>query len=508
MDGSKPPQPYSLDLRGATGVQVGHNPTLHIHYPNRGFYRLEVLTSRQTNDNKVDPYREGSPSYLLDAYRQIVPFRGRDNELSDITNWRDSSRQRSLLLVSGPAGQGKTRLAMEFAHLSRAAGWIVLGAAEADGSQSTATVESVQFELGGAPGALLIVDYADRWQFAALITVVRDMEYRFADSRLRIILLARGQHGLWDSVSGELDRGAIELANPLRLGLLDEPDCRAESFQQAFEGFQAALKVPANSVDPPSDLADPAYGNPLMLHMAALVRVYAATEHTLVPSRDNLSRFLLRRERRYWGRICRRYASDGRHDAVPIDVASNAVLLATLFGPLPSDSARKLLLAACLADGEARARAILVLHAALYPNQTRNSALEPLRPDRLGEDFVAGFLLYDDDTGTWHNLKRVVADLSSDSRAVADLPPSALRRLVVVLSAASANDRHPELRDLLFELLLEVPELAKSVDSEALHFIAGNAPLDVLDSIDRNLPLTAPELVRAKADLRNDCCTK
>ncbi len=71
----------------------------------------------------------GQPSRLLDARSQVVDFVGRDQELLDLAEWRDDSRAGlAVCLLHGPGGQGKTRLATEFARLSNDAGWTVLQA--------------------------------------------------------------------------------------------------------------------------------------------------------------------------------------------------------------------------------------------------------------------------------------------------------------------------------------------------------------------------------------------
>ena len=69
------------------------------------------------------------PSRLLDARSQVVDFTGRAQELQDLLEWRDAPRAAlSVRLLHGPGGQGKTRLATQFAQLSGRADWTVLQA--------------------------------------------------------------------------------------------------------------------------------------------------------------------------------------------------------------------------------------------------------------------------------------------------------------------------------------------------------------------------------------------
>ncbi|MGM1057918.1 tetratricopeptide repeat protein [Saccharothrix sp. Mg75] len=52
-----------------------------------------------------------SPGELLDPRHEVVPFLGRAREVAALTRWRDGGGARSVLLLHGPAGVGKTRLA-------------------------------------------------------------------------------------------------------------------------------------------------------------------------------------------------------------------------------------------------------------------------------------------------------------------------------------------------------------------------------------------------------------
>jgi hypothetical protein len=99
------------------------------------------------------------PSRLLGARGQVVPFVGRETELRRLRDWRDSDRDRlSVLLLHGPGGQGKTRLAYEFAEQSRSRRWKVVQAGASSSDSGSAGVAETD-----TAGVLLIVDYADRW---------------------------------------------------------------------------------------------------------------------------------------------------------------------------------------------------------------------------------------------------------------------------------------------------------------------------------------------------------
>jgi hypothetical protein len=79
--------------------------------------------------------RVDSPASLLRADRAVVRFRGRDRELAELTAWahdEDAEVDGAVRLVTGPGGQGKTRLAGELCSNLEADGWIA-GFAVRDG---------------------------------------------------------------------------------------------------------------------------------------------------------------------------------------------------------------------------------------------------------------------------------------------------------------------------------------------------------------------------------------
>lgn len=104
----------------------------------------------------------GTAEPLLDARSHVVDFTGRAQELQDLLDWRDAPRAAlSVRLLRGQGGQGKTRLATQFAQLSGGAGWTVrqarYAAAQAPPADTPEGARAV-----GTRGLLMIVDYADR----------------------------------------------------------------------------------------------------------------------------------------------------------------------------------------------------------------------------------------------------------------------------------------------------------------------------------------------------------
>lgn len=72
------------------------------------------------------PGRDVAPSRLLAARYQVVDFLGRETELTELAAWRDDAGLGlAVRLVHGPGGQGKTRLAAQFAQHCAETGWTV-----------------------------------------------------------------------------------------------------------------------------------------------------------------------------------------------------------------------------------------------------------------------------------------------------------------------------------------------------------------------------------------------
>jgi len=170
---------------GGSVYAVSHGD-MHIRnaYP---VYRLEPFPLETAPVPRTWPL-----SWLLAAERKVVPFSGRSRELADLTAWRDAPTAGvALLLLHGPGGQGKTRLAGRFAEASHAAGWTVWAAHHL--SDPTAltrvTADAPEDQL------VVIVDYADLWPQDDLLLLLRN-PLLARPRRARVLLVARGQ-GIW-----------------------------------------------------------------------------------------------------------------------------------------------------------------------------------------------------------------------------------------------------------------------------------------------------------------------
>ena len=173
--------------------------------------------------------------------------------MARLCDWaNDPDEPLSVLLVHGPGGAGKTRLASQLAS-SAPAGWAVAEAAENPTTLPPAPPLSSRID---SPALLVIVDYADRWQLDTLTRLIANLPLDYPDRQIRVLLLARPGSGLWKNLTSKLLRSPADLPEPLPLDefTLD----RRAAFDEAVTAFAGQLEVAAQQLEPPPDLADEA----------------------------------------------------------------------------------------------------------------------------------------------------------------------------------------------------------------------------------------------------------
>ena len=481
---------------GGHNIQIGSAAGDVVILLDRPAYRLEFLVPPKARARVVPRSQRRQPSYLLDPQREVVPYQPRPVAEAALGAWLDEpSEDVSVLWVSGPGGQGKSRLAGRMASDRCAAGWAVAQAVER-GPKLRAG--SVREPLADGQALLVVVDYAERWPLDVLALLVENLPFDFPARRVRVLLLARPGSGVWDTVAAVLDRaGVVDLAEPVVLG--DFAADRAAAFTDAAAAFTREVAPGRPLPEPPADLAASVYGSALDLHMAALAGVCAADADEAAPSHHDLSAYLLKHERRAWT------AAAGGDLAVAAVIETTACL-ATLFGPTAGHGAAVALLRqAAVADGDADAARLLADHERLYPpvrSEVVGSAatgvvevatLQPVRPDRFGEDFV-GTYLHDRPHGV-----ELLTKLVTDDAEMAPGGALGLRRCLIVLAAAAA--RHAAARGTLWSILGSRPSLTQEGGAPVLRAVVDYAPDDMADAVHRALPSYSTDLLRPAADL-------
>lgn len=435
------------------------------------------------------------PSRMLNARFAVVEFTGRDEELAELRHWRETGPRLAVRWLHAPGGQGKSRLADQFARQSVGDGWKVVVASHGPGTVLPPP-GSQDLRLDGFDGLLLIIDYADRWPLAHLTWLLSNALLHQPGVPTRVLMLARSLD-VWPAIRAALANQQVGLSTQPLPGLADGTGERERMFTVARDSFAAGYGVDdASHIRPPSPLTQPDLGLVLALHMAALVAVDAHVRGVRPPQDTvGLTIYLLDREHAHW---TRRYG-DETHDLdpaarpyrTPPAVMNRAVYLAALTGALPRPIGAEVVSAAQPMVDAAR---VLADHAVCYPpaDPARDTVLEPLYPDRLAEDFVALTL-------PGHSCDYPAQDwapptaLELLARTPGDPPQIWSRRSLTVLAAAAERWPHvgPE---YLYPLLRGDPRLAVEAGNPVLAAVAAlpDVPADVLSDIAAAFPDDVP----------------
>jgi tetratricopeptide (TPR) repeat protein len=462
-------------------------------------YRLEFLAPTPVETDEPTGQLARQPSYLLDPHREVVPFWQRPSAQQQLQAWLEDPEPVSAVLVTGPGGQGKTRLAGHIASSCYRAEWVIAQAVERHLRLRSGAGD--QTLLADDQPLLVVVDYAERWRLNVLSQLVQSLPLDYPHRRVRVLLLARPVRGLWDALSAELDRTGIDLPDPIPLDGIDVAD-RAAAFTEAARIFAQRLQVPPPQPPSLEVFAEPAYGSPLTLHMAALAAAWGAREHQSVPvAPEELSRYLLRHEQRYWAAVVDQESTL----LVGAEVIAQLVLLGTLLGPVSGHSAALTLLRrARLADGDAHAGQLLSVYERLYPplpidppraeqRSVTVATLAPLRPDRLGEDFIGQHL------STNPHARELLITLLVGRHPTTGADMMTIRRCQIVLAAAGA--RHDSAAETLFTLLQTHPRVVAEASAEVVQLVIDRATDAVATVVEAALPRYSSELLRQAAAL-------
>lgn len=462
-------------------------------------------------------HARAQPSRLLEARLGVVPFAWRGSDLAWLEAWREgrggglgraAAAARSVFLVHGEGGSGKTRLARRFAQDSARGGWSVWQASyDPAASLSAPAGESVAGDLVAAAqhGALLLVDYAERWPTAQLLALLRQARTASEGKPVRALLLSRSAGAWWDALSHRLGREDTPCETHPLQPLSTGPRSAALLFAAARDRFAEVLQVPDSAAITVPDLSHGDYALVLAVHMAALVAVDARLHDAQVPSDPaRLSGYLLSREREAWRSLPPEQNQRPRSGSRAL---GRTVYAAVLAGPLPYRDGARVLNRLQIADTADATSALLDDHGVLYPARQQGTVLEPLYPDRLAEDFIAlstphagqpgaagtdlsdpwaadapALLFAPDSSGD--------ADDATDTAGLDAPSPSWSRSGLAVLIETSR--RWPHMAEgQLYPLLRSRPELAAALGGAALAGLADDlaqqAP-DILGAIEPHLP--------------------
>jgi TIR domain len=411
---------------------------------------------------------ENAPSTLLRAEHKVVPFTGRGAELADLRAWADGPAAGAAKLVVGPAGAGKTRLALQLCDELAKQRWLT------GLTSDRAPAAHIRHTTGIGRPLLIVVDEAESRtdELVALAAAIGDR----ADSReapTRLLLLARAGGAWLSELQAHQDKRVAELFRPitsestldLATGTLD----RAGQFAAAWAAFAAQPGLTASAAVP-ARASDPArYESILDIHAAALAALLdsgAADTGLAAQPADPLDRVLAhdRRRRRPTagtslgtaaGTAAGGTAGDPSSTGTsPIDTVA---ALATLCRPASEEQA--LALRIRLPNFFGGDHPLDDYVAELDRRYPGPHSLYPIRPDALGERLVAGTLAAE---------PSIAVTLAATGTA------EQVTNALTVLG--QALPRHPELAPLVSNLVGVAPQRLVTVGIEVAKQLAEPEP--------------------------------
>ncbi|MEV1328524.1 hypothetical protein AB0J20_02970 [Micromonospora costi] len=480
---------------------------LHVFGDGRPVYLLTEAGGPADPTLAVDGHGlPAQPSHLLNARHAIVDFTGRSHEVDDLTTWRDSGGGRAVRWLHAPGGQGKTRLASHVAALAAREGWKVI-VAQHTPARVVAAEEQTSHDLrvGTARGLLMLVDYADRWPLTHLTWLFSN---KVLDQKVpvRVLLLARNEH-VWPALRHALVQGhwPSDACTSKPLGALPHArDARRTMFVAARDCFARHYGISdPTRIGVPDWLERDEFGLTLAVHMAALVAVDHHARIALQPASPEpqapregmmaLTAYLLERESLHWnalhGTVDPLAGGRTAFDTEPRQMR-RAVFTAALTGPLGYRDARAALDRVGVGGDTDQ---VLADHTFCYPPVDPRTALEPLYPDRLAEDFLAlclpGHGMPGHESGAWaHEAPEM---LLAPSAGDGSLPPYAARAITFL---TAASERWPHVVATLEGLERLLPQ-----DPEAAAGDLGVAAANLVDRLARHrLPTLTDPAARAE----------
>lgn len=332
-----------------------------------------------------------SPTSLLRADAETVPFYGRTEELGRLRDWAKGSGL-SVKMITGPGGQGKSRLARQFAAELAGEDWIVGLLGDIHRTADQVLPERLQ---GRRRKMLLVVDYAETKPELIARLLARMARPKEA---VRVLLLSRSAEGWWQ----DLADSSFELGEMLATAEVYELTGSAsavedvERFRTTMQTFATALTLLPDAWVPrkPSSaeletLLAVRFESPLAAQMAALAAVLGDPDGTAGGlGGESPEAVILSHEKRYWSGVAATRKLD-----FEVPVLRSAVAAATLCGA--ADVAAAIALAGRVPYLADQPQTVLLATSGwlrtLYP-ALGSGILGSLQPDVLGESLVAAVI--------------------------------------------------------------------------------------------------------------------
>ncbi|SNQ49491.1 conserved hypothetical protein [Frankia canadensis] len=455
---------------------------------------LESVELHRLFTETIDDWGD-SPALLLHPLRAVVGFYGRHDERRALTSWcvpstepatRVPGTTAKVQALTGPGGQGKTRLAEQVCADLAAAGWVA-GFLAAD-----ATTDQITILADTNTPVLIVVDYADTRhdQTHALLRILRQR----TAAPVRALLLARSasrDSGWWAQLRSQFP-DLCATVEPRPLPPLQPDGTRADAFHHAAIDLATVWARTDSTADwptiarrlpAPRDLDANRYALALTLQMAALTALLQAGPRPVEASAgDDVADVLLGHEQRYWTASA---TARGLAPRFPDVLLRWAVVTAALCGA--ADRAEAVDTVGRLADLREEPPASRLTLAEwlhhLYP-AADDRYWGALQPDRIAEHLVSHTLTAGSDP---------YPQLATDVLATAR--PRQLTQALIVLARAAA---HQNGVPALLAGLLTQPPISSAVTQLPLHDLT--AILDAFPNFSLRLTDTAATLTGLTID--------
>ena len=470
---------------GSVIVQIqGDGNTLIAGQPHLNLTRRAGLSRRIRTDPDT-----GKPNEIdiIRPFARSIELVGREAELSELHDWLAHGQAISVRVMTGGAGLGKTRLAIELIEEMALRGWRA-------GFLTRTELARFRGQRNLAPWdwnapVLAVMDYASAsasdlraWLGELANHPVWDDAAAGRERPLRLLLLERHAvcgNGWWATTFGRGQEAAVleqllEPAKPVTLRPLDDPDQRRAVLTRTLERLGCGLIPPGND-EFDRRLAELTWGGtPLFLMMAAVMVARADFGHVLTMASDKLALNIAETE---LSRI--RKVAESHGTAVALGpLVEHLTAVATLRQGLTADNACEVIAreAAALGYGlPAGPAALRDALAAALPDEMGGVAA--VGPDMIGEAVLLS--VWQGKTGALPAIGRAhaaepVATMQTVIRTCQDYvmhghrdPLSWIRRifdaradLKALMELADAMPRHTvELREVAVEVAQSVTNL-------------------------------------------------
>jgi hypothetical protein len=370
------------------GIQISGDGNTAIVYA--GLAELNLV---RKHARKAEPKTE---LQLLRVDLRATTLVGREAERSALEAWLASDQPVSLRCITGRAGVGKTRLAIELCKHAEEAGWT---AGFAQYGQFPEFVKHAAEWRWHQP-TLVVIDYAAALarNLRAWLEILARPEAQSGDTRLRVLLLERYAErdlGWWADLirpASLSDPGPDELADPPEpvplqslSGVEDRRALLAEAMRLAGQiaGIRPIPCPPLAGANPDFDrrLSDNAINNePLYLMMAGADAIRTGAPAALVLAPNDLAERAASREHERLHRLASQWGLSEK-------LVAHLAMCVTLQGGCSAENAAQLVLEERRAIGfpETVPAADIVNCLAEALSAPGGAEVDPVRPDLIGE---------------------------------------------------------------------------------------------------------------------------